>query len=284
MRENRFQDWERVFAAAEDGEIVGFCTLTESDELPAGHGLSPFIGFVFVDERHRGHRLSEWMIDAACGYARGLGYSKIYIVSDERGLYEKYGFTCLGEYGTIFDTVDQLFVRELRTGILVCGLNGAGKSTLGRSLAERLGIRFIDNEDLYFHGSGDYKYASPRPREEVERLLLEQIREGESFVFTSVRGDFNGALPYFTCAVLVETPRQTRLSRINARSLDRFGERTLPGGDLYDSERRFFEFAAARPEDYAESWLASLPRPILRVDGTRPVIDNVELIVQWLGV
>ena len=35
-------------------------------------------------------------------------------------------------------------------GILICGLNGCGKSTLGRQLAERLGCRFIDNEDLYF--------------------------------------------------------------------------------------------------------------------------------------
>ncbi|MER2151019.1 MAG: shikimate kinase, partial [Candidatus Limivicinus sp.] len=35
-------------------------------------------------------------------------------------------------------------------GILICGPNGTGKSTLGRMLAERLGYRFIDNEDLYF--------------------------------------------------------------------------------------------------------------------------------------
>ena len=35
MRDNDFAEWERVFAAVEDGEVAGFCTLTEKDELPA---------------------------------------------------------------------------------------------------------------------------------------------------------------------------------------------------------------------------------------------------------
>ncbi|MFR5853532.1 MAG: shikimate kinase [Lachnospiraceae bacterium] len=35
-------------------------------------------------------------------------------------------------------------------GIVVCGLNGCGKSTLGRALAEKMGLYFIDNENLYF--------------------------------------------------------------------------------------------------------------------------------------
>lgn len=33
-------------------------------------------------------------------------------------------------------------------GLIICGMNGSGKSTLGCALAERLGWRFIDNEDL----------------------------------------------------------------------------------------------------------------------------------------
>lgn len=37
-------------------------------------------------------------------------------------------------------------------GIVVCGLNGCGKSTLGKALAEQMGIHYIDNEDLFFHG------------------------------------------------------------------------------------------------------------------------------------
>ena len=75
-------------------------------------------------------------------------------------------------------------------GILICGLNGCGKSTLGRQLAERLGYRFIDNEDLYFpKDDPSYLYSSPRSREEVVRQLEELIEKDRRFVFAAVKGD-----------------------------------------------------------------------------------------------
>lgn len=111
MRNNGFAEWERVFAAYVDGAAAGFCVLAEKDELPPEYEFTPFIGFVFVDERHRGRRLSEQMINSAASYAYGLGYEKVYIMSGEKGLYEKYGFTGLGEYETIYGTTDRLFVR-----------------------------------------------------------------------------------------------------------------------------------------------------------------------------
>ena len=73
------------------------------------------------------------------------------------------------------------------TGILLCGLNGAGKSTLGRALAERLNCRSIDAEDLYFPKTNpDHLYDGPRPRAEVEALLLDEIRRHEHFVIGCV--------------------------------------------------------------------------------------------------
>ena len=113
MKQNKFLSWERVFVACEDGEIAGFCTLTEKDELPAEYDFTPFIGFVFVDEKCRGKRISERMIEVAIRYANDLGYENIYIMSGEQGLYEKYGFEKLGDYGTIYGSVDQLFVKKI---------------------------------------------------------------------------------------------------------------------------------------------------------------------------
>ena len=112
MKQNKFLSWERVFVACEDGEIAGFCTLTEKDELPAEYDFTPFIGFVFVDEKCRGKRISERMIEVAIWYANDLGYENIYIMSGEQGLYEKYGFEKLGDYETIYGSVDQLFVKK----------------------------------------------------------------------------------------------------------------------------------------------------------------------------
>ena len=87
-------------------------SFTENDELPEEYKFTPFIGFVFVDEPYRGKRLSELMIQSAILYARELGYEKIYIMSGEIGLYEKYGFEKLGDYETIYGSIDQLFVKS----------------------------------------------------------------------------------------------------------------------------------------------------------------------------
>ena len=86
-------------------------------------------------------------------------------------------------------------------GIVLCGLNGSGKSTLGKVLAEKLNFRFIDNEDLYFPKTDSrYLYAAPRSRQEVEKLLLDEIHKCENFIFASVKGNYgNDVIPFFHC-------------------------------------------------------------------------------------
>ena len=113
MRENDFAENERVLVALENDDIAGFCTFANNDELPVEYDFSPFIGFMFVDEKYRGHRLSGKLIDAACGIAKEQGFSTVYIMSGEVGLYEKYGFEKLGDYATIYGTTDQLFHKEI---------------------------------------------------------------------------------------------------------------------------------------------------------------------------
>ena len=114
MRQNEFADWERVFVARDDERVVAYCTFTAKDELAEKYEFSPFIGFMFVDESYRGKRISGMLIKTACAYASALGYEKVYIMSDEQGLYEKYGFQKLGEYETIYGSREQLFVRNTK--------------------------------------------------------------------------------------------------------------------------------------------------------------------------
>lgn len=113
MEDNSFLEWERVFIAMDGEKIVGFCNLTAKDELPEGYEFTPFIGFVFVDENHRGKRISELLVNEASSYAKSIGYRKVYIMSGEKGFYEKYGFELIGEYETIYDWRDQLFVKDI---------------------------------------------------------------------------------------------------------------------------------------------------------------------------
>lgn len=114
MRRKDFAENERVLCAEIDGKIAGFCTVAEKDELPEGYDFTPFIGFVFVEEGFRGHRLSEKLIRTALSWAGRNGWEKIYLMSGEIGLYEKYGFVKLGDYRTVYGSTDQLFVRDTR--------------------------------------------------------------------------------------------------------------------------------------------------------------------------
>ena len=170
-------------------------------------------------------------------------------------------------------------------GILICGLNGAGKSTLGKGLAERLGWQFIDNEELYFPKTDEqYTYASPRGKEEVIRLLEEKIEKDRRFVFAAVKGDYGDKLlSLLDCIVVVSAPRERRLARVRERSFQKFGDRILAGGDLGEKENAWFALVESRPEDFVEKWLESVDRPVIHVDGTRPIEENLEYLATVLA-
>ena len=177
-----------------------------------------------------------------------------------------------------------LTVSFVGTGIVICGLNGAGKSTLGKALAEKLDFYFIDNEDLFFPKTDpNYIYASPRTREEAEKMLFHAIKVHENFVFAAVKGDYGEAIyPFFQYAVLIDTPKDIRVQRVKKHSFQKFGNRMLPGGDLHEQEEKFFEFVTSRPESTVEEWIQLLSCSILRIDGTKPVEENVDFIINQI--
>ena len=113
MSKNDFSETERVLVAIENEKIIGYCTFSLKDELPDDSPYSPFIGFMFVDEGSRGKRISERLINAAIDHARTVGHKTIYIMSGEQGLYEKYGFEKVGDFKTIYGSVDQLFQKHI---------------------------------------------------------------------------------------------------------------------------------------------------------------------------
>ena len=116
-------------------------------------------------------------------------------------------------------------------------------------------------------------------RREAERLLSGRIKAHENFILASVTGNYGQDITsFFKYAVFVDVARKIRLQRVRSRSFEKFGDRILPGGDLYEQEERFFDFAASRNEKLVEEWIRSLSCPVIRVDGTKPVEENAELL------
>lgn len=169
-------------------------------------------------------------------------------------------------------------------GIIICGLNGSGKSTLGKILAEKLHFHFIDIENLYFpKTNSNYIYASPRTREDVAERLLCEIRTHENFILASVKGDYGEELySFFQCAILLDVPRDIRLQRVKDRSFQKFGNRMLSDGDLFEQEEKFFRFVESRNESTVEEWVKSLKCPVMRIDGTKSIDENTNLIITFM--
>jgi len=113
MQWNDFSDWERIFVTTENDKIIWFCTFTKEDWIP-DCDYSPFVWFIFVDENYRWMRLSEKMINEVEKYAKTLNFENLYIVSDHKGLYEKYWFEKIDEKADEMWRIETIFCREIK--------------------------------------------------------------------------------------------------------------------------------------------------------------------------
>jgi shikimate kinase len=168
----------------------------------------------------------------------------------------------------------------MTNGIIVFGANGSGKSTIGRELARVLNYKYMDHENYAFAKS-DIPYTVERSREECFRLMLADINEYGSFVLCAVTGDFCEQISsMYRFAVYLSAPHEIRVERIKRRAVERYGDRVLEGGDMYERQMAFLDFASKRPLTRIEQWAKTLICPVMQVDSTRPVFENVELIAE----
>ena len=172
----------------------------------------------------------------------------------------------------------------MKYGICVCGLNGSGKTTLGAALAKKLNFKHMDIEN-YYCTQTENPYASARSREEVEVLLLEDVRNNPCFVFSAVNGNMKHEInSCYDLVVYLEVPQEIRMKRIRLRAIDKFGDRVLPGGDMYEQEEKFFEFAQKRTPAKIECWLQTLTCRVVRLDGSKPVKDNIKALIERINI
>ena len=173
----------------------------------------------------------------------------------------------------------------MKNKIIVCGGNGAGKSTLGKALAEKTGYVFRDVEDYYFPKTcAEYAYATSRTEEEVTKLMYEDLKKYDNLLLASVRGNYSEEIAdMFTCVIFVSVPKEIRIKRVWERSYKKFGDRMLEGGDLYEKEKGFLDMVKKRSDTTVTDWLDTMDIPIITVDGTQPIEENVAEIVNKLS-
>lgn len=165
-------------------------------------------------------------------------------------------------------------------GIIVFGANGSGKSAIGRELARILNIKYMDIEDYHFMKS-EIPYTMERSREDCLNLMLADIEKYRSFVISAVIGDFGEKITsLYDFAVFMSAPLEIRIERIRQRAYKKFGERICEGGDMYEQELKFVDFATSRSLSRIEQWAETLLCPVIYVDGTKSISENIELILK----
>lgn len=169
--------------------------------------------------------------------------------------------------------------------IHLMGASGSGVTTLGRALAGRLALPHHDSDD-YFWLPTIPPYQATRPSTDRLRLMREMFLPRLDWVLSgSITGWGDELIPLFDLVVYVTTPRELRLRRLRAREAAHFGaDAVAQGGWRHEEMEAFVEWAShyetgdreGRNLAKHEAWIANLPCPVVRVDGSCPLADLVE--------
>jgi len=175
--------------------------------------------------------------------------------------------------------------------IHIMGASGSGVTTLGRAVANALALPHQDSDD-YFWLPTSPPYRTQRSAAERLRLMKEVFLPRADWVLSgSLAGWGDELIPLFDIVVFVQTARDLRLQRLRAREAAHFGTDAVgPGGWRHEETETFIEWAShyedggreGRNLARHEAWLAGLPCPVLRLDGSRPVEENVAEIARTL--
>jgi hypothetical protein len=95
------------------------------------------------------------------------------------------------------------------------------------------------------------------------------------------------AIPLFEWVVYLWIPTELRLERLRQREHERYGERIMAGGDMYEQSQAFLDWAASyddggldmRSRRRHEEWLSTLPCPIVCIEGEYSIDEQIDALV-----
>jgi len=162
----------------------------------------------------------------------------------------------------------------------IFGASGSGTSTLGAALAHALRLKWLDTDSYYWYPT-DPPYRKKRPI--AERLeLLEQTFAAapEGWVLSGAMESWCAPIQhYFDAAIFLYINAEERQKRLHLRALDRHGDKALPGGEYYEGEQEFQEWAkhydsghlGGRSLKRHRAFIEQLRCPVLELESDAPV-------------
>ena len=164
--------------------------------------------------------------------------------------------------------------------IFITGASGCGVSTLGESLGRAMNAIWVDSDDYYWMPT-DPPFSAKRSETQRVLLMREALGVGAWVLSGSLDGWGDSLIMEADLIVFLIVPTDVRMARLKKRESDRFGARILAGGDMFENHRDFMIWASqydnpnfsSRTRHRHEKWLDSLGRPVVKIDGQKPISE-----------
>lgn len=180
----------------------------------------------------------------------------------------------------------------MSSGIIIIGPSGSGKTTLGKIAVQKLGYPYFDVDDYIWKQNTDSPYTQMYTRDEKISRLSNDIAPYEHFVMAGSMSSFHYAFDeMFEMMVLLYVSPDIRIERVHKRAIERFGERVLEGGDMYEAHMRFLNDNRRYEEDGSpnmreqKEWMENMSCVKIELDGAAELEKNADVIVNnWNGI
>lgn len=177
------------------------------------------------------------------------------------------------------------------TGMIIIGPSGSGKTTLGKMVAQKLGYPYFDVDDYIWKQNTEHPYTQMYTRAEKIGRLRNDIAPYEHFVMAGSMSSFHYAFDaMFEMMVLLYVSPDIRVERVHQRAIQRFGERVLEGGDMYEAHMKFlndnrrYEGDGSPNWNEQKAWMQNMSCVKMELDGAAALEKNANLIVDtWNG-
>lgn len=169
---------------------------------------------------------------------------------------------------------------------MIIGPSGSGKTTLGKIVAEKLGYPYFDVDDYIWKKNIENPYSQMYTKDEKISRLSNAIARYDFFVMAGSMSSFHYAFDdKFALMVFIYVEPEVRVERVHKRAIERFGDRVLEGGDMYESHMKFmndnrkYETDGSPNLNEQREWMNNMNCVKIELDGTFKCEENAEKIV-----
>lgn len=172
----------------------------------------------------------------------------------------------------------------------IFGSSGSGSTTLAKHIARDYEYKLIDVDD-YLWQKTDPPFTQRNTNEVACKLIQGELQDQLPAVISgSLVGIADELKPEIDLFIYINLDKQIRINRIKQREFERFGDRILPGGDLYDQHENFLQWISDY-EDNPETlrsrrqhllWLEDVSSPVLKITEELTLEELLKLVKPFL--